>query len=114
MIYCSQCGAELIGDETNCQRCGSPTNNQVDLGYQQVVPMKSSGVVTAIKVFMIIGTVFMSLYTFLIGLAWCLPMTIHYFNCLKKGVQVGLGFKICTILFVNMIAGILMLTENRR
>ena len=80
-------------------------------------------------VFMIIGCVFSplsGLYSYLtaepglgvfalgelIGgflcLAWCIPMTIHFARKLKNGESVGTAFKVCTLLFVNIIAGILM------
>ncbi len=112
MNHCSKCGAELVDDAVNCERCGYPANIPNTSEHQQQACPRQSGVITAAKVFMIIGTVAMSLYTFLIGLAWCLPMTIHYFNCMKRGENVGIGFKICTMLFVNTIAGILMFCDN--
>ena len=44
-----------------------------------------------------------------IGLFWCVPMFVHY--C-KNSYFVGAGFKICTLLFVNTIAGILMFCDD--
>lgn len=64
---------------------------------------------TAVKVFMLIGTISMTFMTMGIGLFWCLPMTIHYF---RKPYLVSTSFKVCTLLFVNTIAGILMLCDN--
>ncbi|MGI6594970.1 MAG: hypothetical protein ACOX24_07880 [Christensenellales bacterium] len=64
------------------------------------------------KAFMIVGTVVMGLY--LIPLIWCLPMTISYSKKIEKGEEVSAGFKICTLLFVNMVAGILMLADNEK
>ena len=69
-----------------------------------------SGLATAAKIFMIISTVVMGLY--IIPLAWCLPMTITYCNKLKRGEPIGTGFKVCSLLFVNTIAGILMLCDK--
>ena len=80
---------------------------------QAYAPRQESGLTTAAKIFMIIGTVGMSLGGFLIPLAWCLPMTISYFNKLKRGEPIGTGFKVCSLLFVNTIAGILMLCDNK-
>lgn len=65
---------------------------------------------TAIKVFMILSTVVAGIATLGIALLWCIPMTVHY--C-KNTYFVGTGFKICTLLFVNTIAGILMLCDNQ-
>jgi uncharacterized membrane protein YvbJ len=117
MSYCSKCGAELKENSAYCSMCGSPVENpgfngyQYQYGYQP--QRQESGIAVAAKIFMIIGTISLALSTFLIGLIWALPMTIHYFNKIKMGQDVGLGFKICTILFVNTIAGILMLCDRR-
>lgn len=70
-----------------------------------------SGLATAAKILMIISTVVMGLY--IVPMAWCLPMTISYCKKLKTGQPVGIGFKICTLLFVNTISGILMLCDNK-
>ena len=62
------------------------------------------------KVFMIIGTVVSGLY--IIPLAWCLPMTIAYCNMIKRKEPISVGFKVCTLLFVSLICGILLLCDN--
>ena len=41
-----------------------------------------------------------------------LLMTINYCHKTRGGEQPGVAFKICTLLFVNLIAGILMLCDN--
>ena len=78
-------------------------------GYPQQ-PRPVSGLATVAKILMIVSTVVTGLY--LIPLAWCIPMTISYSNKLKNGLPVSTGFKICTLLFVNTIAGILMLCDK--
>ena len=108
MKYCVKCGAEMFDDAVICVKCGCPVKNDA---MAQTEPTRS-GITTAAKVLMIIGTVYMAICTFCIGLAWCLPMTLSYSNKRKRGERVGTGFKICTLLFVNMIAGILMLCEE--
>jgi len=45
----------------------------------------------------------------LIPLAWMIPMTVHYFKKTRAGEPTTLTFKICTLLFVNLLAGIFML-----
>ena len=64
---------------------------------------------TAIKVFLIIGTIFQAFYTLGIALFWCIPMTVHYF---RNAGWVNTGYKVCTLLFVNTIAGILMFCDD--
>lgn len=91
---------------------GYPQPGYSQPGYPQqgYVQQRDSGLTTAAKVFMIISTVVMGLY--IIPLAWCLPMTISYFNKVKYNQPVSTAFKICSLLFVNTIAGILMLCDK--
>ena len=104
MKYCAKCGAQMVDEAVVCTNCGcAAAANQ---------PAKSSDLSTAAKVFMIIGTVVMGLSCYLIPLAWCIPMTISYCKKIKNGQPIGTGFKICSLLFVNMIAGILMLCDK--
>jgi len=107
MKYCSKCGAELADDDSVCYKCGTSTNHRVD----GAVRNEESGMKIAIKVFLIIGCVSSAAF-YLIPLAWTIPMTVHYFNSLKDNKPVGTGFKVCTLLFVSMIAGILMLCDK--
>ena len=133
MKYCSKCGAQLPDEAIFCHACGRAvdpqfnqqahgtdqsqswyqTPNQAPLWHQ--APTQSAnnnGLATATKILMIIGTVVMAIYTLGIALAWCLPMTISYLNSIKEGRTVSTGFKVCTLLFVSLIAGILMLCDN--
>ena len=133
MKYCAKCGTELFDDAVICVKCGCLTEDQSTPIYQQPTPnqwtenpsqpigvpltmqntfAKSNSNTTTVKVFLILGTVLMALYTFCIGLAWCLPMTLSYCNKVKRGEPIGTGFKVCCLLFVSLIAGILMLCDN--
>ena len=40
-------------------------------------------------------------------------LTVSYSNKVYFGERVGVGFKICTLLFVSLIAGFLMLLDRR-
>ena len=42
-------------------------------------------------------------------LAWALPMTLHYIKKSKANEPTTLTFKICTLIFVDLLVGILML-----
>ncbi len=71
-----------------------------------------------VKIFLIIGVVinaiiFMSIMFVPISLAWTLPMTIIAFRKMAKHEPYSTGFAVCTLLFVNIIAGILMLTKTK-
>lgn len=69
--------------------------------------MQNSGSITAIKVFLIIGCIAGGFL--LIPLAWCIPMTVAAFRTYNQGCDVSTGMKVCTLLFVNVVAGIIML-----
>ena len=61
-------------------------------------------------VFSILGVYFVVLaIAYLISLAWCIPMTITTWRKLQRRENMGVGFRVCVLLFVNMIAGILLL-----
>ncbi len=110
-MYCIKCGAEIMDEAVICPKCGCATPN-----YNQKTSTSSNSsdssatLKTIAKVFMIIGCVFMGFA--IIPLAWTLPMTLSYCDKIKRGEKVGTGFKVCTLLFVSVIAGILMLCDN--
>ena len=106
MKFCAKCGSQMADDAAFCGACG----------YSAKVtnaPSKTSGnetLRTLAKVFMIVGTIAQA--SLIIPLAWCIPMTVHYFKCTKENRPVSTGFAVCTLLFVNTISGILMLVDN--
>ena len=131
IVYCPQCGA--ASEQPQQQAYQQPQQPQQQAyqqqayqqqnyqqqayqqpyqPYQQPVAPRESGLATVAKIFMIIGTVASALSLFLIPLAWCIPMTMAYWKKLKTGEPISVGFKICTLLFVNTIAGILMLCDK--
>ena len=62
---------------------------------------------------MIIGTIFNAFF-YLIPLAWCIPMTVIYFNKVKNGEEVSTAFKVCSLLFVSLLGGIFMLCDDEK
>ena len=107
MKYCVRCGAELIDEAVVCVKCGCPTQT-----FTNSQKRADSTFTTLAKVFMIIGTVFMGLFGFLIPLAWCIPMTVSYFNKLKYNQPISTAFKVCSLLFVSLLGGIFMLVDG--
>ena len=69
---------------------------------------ENKGLITAIKIFMIISCI-ASVSAYCIPLIWMLPMTIIAFKRFKEGKPLGTAFKVLTLLFVSLIAGICML-----
>ena len=109
MKFCPKCGTQLVDEAVVCTGCGCAVAAPAEANVA-VAAKPASGLTTAAKILMIISTVVTGFY--LIPLAWCLPMTISYSKKIKNGEPVGTGFKICTLLFVNTIAGILMLCDK--
>lgn len=121
MKYCQHCGAEIEDEAVVCIHCGCATNDVK-------TKTSNSNLGKIALIFMIIACVLNPIlggtrYLFakdietglgqliggLITLAWCIPMTVHFSNKLKNGESVGIAFKICTLLFVSRVGGILML-----
>lgn len=48
----------------------------------------------------------------LIPLCWTIPMSIKIFKAMKEGTVLKTGFKICTLIFVNLITGIVLLCSS--
>jgi len=105
MKYCSHCGAEIEDDAVVCVHCGCKVAEEKP-AYNQ----DSETLDTVIKVFMIICTVCMGFA--LIPLAWCIPMTISVCNSIKNRTPISMAMKICTLLFVGLVPGILLLCRR--
>jgi len=107
MKYCAKCGAEIMDEAVVCPKCGCLVDNGES---KKNASSDNSTLKTIAKVFMIVGTI--SLGFGLIPLAWCIPMTLSYWRKVENHEPVSLAFKICTLIFVNAVAGILMLCDN--
>lgn len=123
MKYCKHCGAQVRDEAIFCPACGCSTEDQTSFTNKN----KESGLQIAAKIFMILSCALTAptfLYTLLLGgwlavifllpLSWRIPMTVEYIKSLKGArPRVGIGFKICTLLFVSLVAGILMLCDSQ-
>lgn len=65
---------------------------------------------TMIGITMIISTVVAA--SGLIPLAWCIPMTVSYYKHGEEKRALSTSFKVCTLIFVNSTAGIMMLLDD--
>ena len=106
MKYCVHCGNQVHDDAVVCVSCGRSLE-------QPKPPVKDdTGEILQIvvKVFMILGCVASG--WLLIPLAWTIPMTISVFKSFREKRPVSIGMKVCTLLFVNLIAGVCLLCMN--
>lgn len=105
MNNCKNCNLVLPEGMVICPICGNYTQT-----IATPAAKSKSNLKTAAKVLMIISTVILGLY--IIPLAWCLPMTIIYCNKVNNNKPIGTGFKICSLIFVSLVGGILMLCDE--
>ena len=137
--YCGYCGKELNINAVVCTNCGCAVSDSMSIKSNS--SSQSKTLYTIAKIFMFItigayGLCFVSLlalnfsptiivelaltygglipYTIasIVPLAWVIPMTVVFCRKVSNGERIGIGFKICTLLFVNTIAGILMLCAS--
>ncbi len=54
-----------------------------------------------------------SLGWFIVPLAWMIPMTVHLWGVYKGKCPNTVAFGVCTLLFVNIVAGILLLISHK-
>lgn len=111
MKYCAYCGAELSDGASFCNQCGKPCSNVNYVNNANTKQKKDeSAIVTVIRVFLVLSCVAAGFS--IIALAWVLPMTLSIWRKLDRKEPVGLALKICTLIFVNIIPGILLLVMN--
>ena len=104
MKYCVYCGAEQHDEAVVCIKCG----RAVQQDKIAIRPVETDDTMsTVVKVFLIIGCI--SQGWLIIPLAWCIPITVSVFNSIRDRRPVSTGTAICTLLFVNLIAGICLL-----
>lgn len=62
-------------------------------------------------IFMLISTIIFGFA--LIPLAWCIPMTVHCYGLYKGTKNNTVAFGVCSLIFVSLISGILLLCSNK-
>lgn len=112
MKFCRQCGNEIMDESVICPKCGCATGVAGSPVTNASTTSGNSGLITAAKILMIVGTIITGCTGFLIPLAWCIPMTVIYWGKVKRGEPVSVAFKVCSLLFVSMLGGIFMLVSN--
>lgn len=105
MKFCQNCGEEVHENAVICTKCGCSISQNASSANKG-----KDGLATASKIFLVLGCIAQG--WLLLPLAWCLPITISIFGKLNRGEPVGTGLKVCSLLFVNIIAGILLLCRS--
>ncbi len=110
MKYCSHCGNEMTDEAAFCSKCGFPAEEKESEEAEVVNDDGKETIRLIARVFMIISCV--TVGWSLIPLIWMIPMTVSYWKACEQKRDVSVAFKICTLIFVNTIAGILMLCDS--
>lgn len=85
---------------------------QVPYAAQVTYPReKSGGLLMAAFILNIVCTVLLAV--FILPLAWCIPMTVRSYGIYKGKKPNTVAFGVCTLLFVSLISGILMLVADK-
>ena len=58
--------------------------------------------------------VFAVILALFVPFSWLIPMTTRYCHNISRGLEVGVGLKVCTLIFIHPVIGILMLCDNRK
>ena len=105
MKFCQKCGKEILEETVICPGCGCPVEQA-----KSNVKHGDDGLAVAAKILLILGCIVQG--WLLLPLAWCLPITISICNKMNRGEPVGVGLKVCALLFVNIIGGVLLLCRS--
>ena len=106
MRFCSYCGAHIEDEAVVCIKCG----RAVECPTKPKVNNTNDTLDILIKIFMILGCI--SSGWLLIPLAWTIPMTVSAFKSIDNKLPIGTGFKVCTLIFVSFVSGVLLLCRN--
>ena len=122
--FCTHCGAQILKAAVICPACGCPTAEipkQADEAQEKLVKKPSALMIVAF-VLMILRTIFSVFYSSLIPysgwitiiliLAYSIPMIVVAGIKMSKREIPSIGLGVCTLLFVSIIAGILMLVSR--
>ena len=117
MSYCPKCGAPLSEAAKFCTKCGAkldefvPTEpeHKPNAGMSNPAPT-SSNLQTVAYIFLLIATIAGGF--FILPLAWCLPITISIRRRMNRGERIGVGLKVCAMIFVSIVAGICLLADS--
>ena len=105
MRFCQKCGKEIMDEAVVCPGCGCSVAKEVEK-----TGGGKDGLAVAAKIFLILGCIAQG--WMLLPLAWCLPITISACGKMKRGEPVGTGLKVCALLFVSLLGGILLLCRS--
>lgn len=117
MKYCYRCGKQIEDNDEFCPYCGAKMDSTGPSMAQATAKNTSDKEEKQMNALELIAFIFMilsciSFVFFLFPLCWMIPMTVIYYKSVKERKPVSVAFKVCTLLFVNLLSGILMLVDE--
>ena len=141
---CQKCGNVIQKNQNFCAKCGEPaqsnSENIIENNFENnttpTLPKKDikkysvasaffviSIIIRVVVLMIVLGvdsrygnsaTLASSFFSLTIPLVWIIPMYIHLKNSIEFRQSVTLSFKICTLLFVSTIGGIILLCTDEK
>ena len=114
-MYCRFCGREIPDGSTFCPHCGEKQEvieAEIKSEHTTIVNGKKRNETLAEigLIFAIIATVIAGFA--IIPLCWMLPMTISINNSIKEKREISLTMKVCSIIFLNVFAGLFLILAD--
>ena len=136
--FCQECGEKILSNAVVCPHCGclQRIDNNVEEKHEKV---EHTGAIGVAQVFMILSCILfgVSSLVFIIVLASGIPdqsfrsvlasllfdlflffvslgMTATLGDTIKNKEHISTAFKVCTLLFVNFISGIILLCDQEK
>ena len=111
MKYCQKCGAELKDEDVFCPKCGHNTQEAVKAEVvDKPAKKRDESLMMVAEILCIICTVLVGFA--IIPLCWMIPLTVALHNRIRDKAPISVGLKVCILLFVSLISGILLLVGD--
>ena len=111
MKFCKHCGTQLVDSAAICPQCGNAAGPMLNQTTDSSQKRKEPVMITATKILLVLGAAVVTISLYFVPLIWCVPMIFYYFKKVDAGEPISTWFKICTMLFVSLPAGILMMFD---
>lgn len=138
-MFCSKCGKENPDQAAFCSTCGAPISQPaaqqaapapapaapytppaapVAPGATiteegQIYPMEEKDRTLRLINFILCVITCVLVCWAIVPLAWCIPMTVHSWGIYKGTKPNTTAFGVCTLIFVDIIGGILLLVSRK-
>lgn len=126
-VVCPKCGCAVDEVKNNAKKQNVPANKTLVV-FVNLLFALSMLVCVAFSIYSLVIAIHLSyqvlagvpsagetyfFYCLLMGLQlapllWMVPMMIYFNKSVKQNIEVGVAFKVCTFIFVNIIAGIIL------